>query len=108
MSRKHFARDVYVGILFKQNFVCACGCGETIARGEKIDYDHAVALSLGGEDEPGNLVALKRDHHKPKTARDAARRAKLARIAARDGMRLPRPNKHARRLAAIERWRNMP
>lgn len=70
MTRRRFPRRVYLGILRSQKLRCACGCGEKLTRKEGYQFDHHVALALGGADEPANLRALRKQCHKIKSRAD--------------------------------------
>ena len=41
-------------------------------KGQGFAVDHVVPKSLGGTDEPGNLMLLCQSHHSSKTEREAA------------------------------------
>ena len=90
--RRRFSPSVYLAILVKQTWRCAC-CGEVFdtapmpRAGWWYHFDHILPLHLGGKDEPENLQALKRGHHAKKTHREASARAKTKRIIAQDGLR---------------------
>lgn len=106
--RKKFPRSVYQSILFRQEHKCACGCGELLLPGERVDFDHVLALHLGGEDAPDNLRALKPKHHVAVTTRQAKDRAKVARIRLKQGLKSGEKSAKARTLARIQRYRDMP
>ena len=92
-ARRRFSLSVYRAILAKQYWRCAC-CGELldgpiVSRcGAPLPYhfDHILPLHLGGKDEPENLQALKRGHHKRKSDKETADRAKVKRIIAQRGL----------------------
>lgn len=68
-------------IVLAQGGICACGCGVKLgAAGERIEFDHEVALINGGENRETNLRALRRPCHTPKTKADVAEKAKVARV----------------------------
>lgn len=105
MTRKVFHPRVYRSILRKQRMKCALS-GKRLKRGQ-IQFDHVVALALGGKDEPENLRAVTTKAHKWKTVADAKAIAKGKRIRARAGLRSPRLNKKDRylaRRAATPEW----
>lgn len=77
--RKRFAPRVYADLIQKQDGKCACGCEQPLVLG-MIEWDHIIALELGGRDEPSNLQGLLKRHHKPKTREDMAKIAKVRRI----------------------------
>ena len=56
------------------------GCEET--RG--LEFEHVIALWMGGKDDDSNTAPMCREHHKAKTALDAKMRAKVKRIHKRD------------------------
>ena len=70
MTRRHFHRRVYLGILRSQKLRCACGCGEKLTRKEGYQFDHITALALVGADTPENLRAVRTPCHKEKSALD--------------------------------------
>ena len=66
---------------------CQCGCGKSIASGDKWDLDHSTALANGGVLErlvevevrangngnrESNLQPMLREHHRKKTRTDVA------------------------------------
>lgn len=108
MSRKRFAKHVYRNILFRQNFICACGCKEIILAGERVEYDHVLALHLGGEDAPDNLRGVKLAHHKNITRRQAKDRAKVIRLQVKQRLKTSERSAKARRVAKIKVWERMP
>jgi 5-methylcytosine-specific restriction protein A len=67
-------------------------CGEKIGAGEPWDDEHVIDRWTSGDDSLANRRPAHRDTcHKAKTAADAAPRAKIKRIIAReDGARRPR------------------
>lgn len=68
-------------IVTAQNGICACGCGVKLGQaGERIEFDHTVALILGGENRESNLRALRRPCHAVKTSEDVAQKSKDARV----------------------------
>ena len=107
-SRKRFAKHVYRDIIMRQNFICGCGCGEIILAGERVDYDHVLALHLGGEDHPDNLRAVKQAHHKRITQRQAKDRGKVRRLVVKRHLKTSERSAKARRLAKIREWERMP
>ena len=103
--RKKFHRSVYANIRFRQDHKCACGCGEFLMPGDDVEFNHVLALFEGGPDTPDNLEAVKRDHHKKITARQAAARGKVRRIRAK---RAGAGNAKDRALARRSAWEKMP
>lgn len=68
-------------IIVAQEGVCACGCGMKLGiAGERIEFDHRVALINGGENRESNIQALRRPCHQAKTRSDVAEKANVARI----------------------------
>ena len=84
--RHRFPPSVYRAILVKQDWKCACGCGEVMYN-PQMQWDHILPLHLDGKDEPENLQALIKGHHAKKTHKEASARAKTKRIIARRGLR---------------------
>ncbi len=67
-------------IVLRQGGICACGCGQKLgASGERIEFDHEVALVLGGANDEDNLRALRKPCHRAKTAQDVSQKATEAR-----------------------------
>jgi len=101
-SRRKFPPHVYAQIIKKQDFVCACGCGDPLGADPRaFEWDHIRELWDGGEDTPDNLQALLIGHHKLKSGNSTKRRAKIKRIVERDGLRKPRMNAKDKALAKI-------
>lgn len=84
-------------IVMAQDGICACGCGVKLGQaGEAIEFDHVLALILGGENREGNLRALRSRCHRAKTDADvhqksveARKRAKHLGIAPKVGRPIP-------------------
>lgn len=101
--RRKFSPSVYAQILDRQGGLCGCGCGEALGDDPRgIEFDHLIELWNGGADSPDNLRALKPKHHATKTVREAKARAKVKRIAARDGLRKPRLTQRDKALERIQ------
>ena len=67
-------------IVLDQTGICACGCGQKLGQaGERIEFDHTLALILGGENRESNLRALRQPCHKDKTRQDVAQKSTEAR-----------------------------
>lgn len=67
-------------IVLRQNGICACGCGVKLGlAGERIEFDHTLALILGGENSEANLRALRSPCHRAKTREDVAQKSIEAR-----------------------------
>lgn len=68
-SRKKFSARAYAERLLEYNGKCAdCGCKVGGANG--TEWDHIIALALGGLDAMENLQPLCKACHKAKTAGD--------------------------------------
>ena len=90
-SRRRFSPRVYKAIIDRQGGICACGCNEKLGDDPRaFQFDHTRELWDGGEDTPENLQALLIGHHRRKTNGNTRQRAKLKRIAERDGLRKPK------------------
>ncbi|MGN8022311.1 HNH endonuclease [Phyllobacterium sp. 22229] len=63
-------------IVDRQGGCCALS-GKVFGPGNKPEFDHKVALWLGGEHREGNLHAICKEEHKAKTAAEATVRAKV-------------------------------
>ena len=83
----------------RQDQKCAC-CGESLATGG-IQYDHALALHLGGTNDIENFRALNPRHHMKKTIRELKARAKVKRIQAQDGLRKKKQSRADKAAAKI-------
>ena len=67
-------------IVMAQDGICACGCGVKLgSAGERIEFDHEIALILGGENRESNIRALRCRCHKGKTRQDGAQKSVEAR-----------------------------
>ncbi len=92
-KRKRFSPKVYAGIIKDQGGICGCGCGEPLGDDPRlIEFDHERALWDEGEDVPDNLRAVIKSHHLMITRSQAKRRAKLNRLAERNGLMKRRLN----------------
>ncbi|TBW33584.1 HNH endonuclease [Siculibacillus lacustris] len=58
-------------------------CGVRIRPGNGPEYDHRLALILGGENREGNIDVLCRACHSEKSKADVAAKSKTARIRAK-------------------------
>lgn len=68
-------------IVLAQDGICACGCGVKLGMvGERVEFDHTLALINGGENREANLRALRQPCHTPKTREDVKTKAKIARV----------------------------
>jgi len=101
-ARRRFSPAIYASIIKRQGGKCACGCSEPLGTDPRaIQYDHVLPLYLDGKDEPENLRALKTRHHLLKTVREHKARAKMNRIADRDGLKLPKLSARDKALARM-------
>jgi 5-methylcytosine-specific restriction enzyme A len=63
---------------------CCAGCARKLAvAGERVEYDHRLALINGGENRESNIQALCPNCHKPKTRADVAIKSKNASVRAK-------------------------
>lgn len=99
--RKRFKKKIYLLILRTQKFICACGCGEKLKKGE-IDFDHHLPLHLGGKDTVDNLRAVRKECHKEKTTKESKVRAKIRRIKSSNGLKKRRLNKKEKLLSHLK------
>ena len=80
-------------IVMAQDGICACGCGVKLGvAGERVEFDHTLALINGGENREANIRALRQPCHAPKTRADVALKAKIARVRKKH-LGLDRPKK---------------
>ena len=96
--RRRFTPAQYESVLARQDYICACGCGEQIVVGDH-HFDHEIPLWLDGPDTLENLRALKRKHHLVKTRHETSVRAKNNRVRAKHVG--PRLNARDREIARI-------
>lgn len=66
-------------IVNRQDGCCAL-TGKPFGPGNKPEYDHKVALWLGGEHRESNLQAICKEEHKAKTQAEATVRAKVNKV----------------------------
>ena len=57
--------------------------GRKITPGDEYDFDHIIALSLGGEHREGNIALALKGAHKEKTASDRADKTRTDRLKAK-------------------------
>ena len=101
-SRRRFSPRIYKAIIDCQKGICACGCKEELGADPRaFQFDHIRELWDEGEDTPENLQALLIGHHRRKTSGNTRQRAKMNRIAARDGLRKPKLNARDKVLAKM-------
>ena len=76
---------VKLRIIDRQEGRCACGCGVKLGMaGEKIEFDHRLALILKGENRESNIDALRAPCHAAKTGQDVAQKSTEARKRKKD------------------------
>ncbi|MEM6934116.1 MAG: HNH endonuclease signature motif containing protein [Pseudomonadota bacterium] len=71
MTRRRFAARTLAKRLAEFDGKCA-HCGVRVGGPAGLEWDHIVALEIGGEDEIENLQPLCRGCHKAKTRQDIA------------------------------------
>jgi 5-methylcytosine-specific restriction endonuclease McrA len=70
MKRRHLTKSDKAAILAKSEGRCAC-CGGEFTKDDPVEFDHIIALELGGEDTNENTRAIhEKACHRPKTALD--------------------------------------
>lgn len=77
--------------IFLREFGVCYLCKVKIAAGEPWDLEHANQRALSGDDSDRNLFPVHKACHKPKTADDAADRAKVKRLQIKHGPPENRP-----------------
>ncbi len=80
MTRRRLTPSQKAQILERQAWTCGCGRGCDL-RGQAVEYDHAIALALGGSDMPENMQALLIACHRLKTKADVKAISKAKRRA---------------------------
>ena len=84
MTRRRFSERDYAARLLEFDGCCA-ECGNKIGGVHgAIEWDHELALEMGGEDTIENLRPVHPGCHKKKTARDIGQIAKAKRMNKRD------------------------
>lgn len=68
---------VKLRVLERHNYTCFWS-KQKINPGDKVEFDHAIALVLGGENRESNLVPALSEEHKVKTRKDVIERVKRA------------------------------
>lgn len=68
---------VKLRVLERHNYICFWS-KEQIKPGDKVEFDHAIALILGGENRESNLVPALAHEHKVKTRKDVLEKVKRA------------------------------
>lgn len=59
-------------IIERQDGICACGCGQPFTAKDPAEFDHVLALILGGENRETNMQGLRPGCHRSKTTADVA------------------------------------
>jgi 5-methylcytosine-specific restriction enzyme A len=77
-KRRYLSKADKSAVRLRQDFHCACGCGKPLTGA--IEYDHELALDLGGTNDLSNFRALMADCHREKSKADAKLIAKGRRI----------------------------
>lgn len=67
-----------LAILERQGYLCSCGCGTKILPVHRVDWEHTLAIGLGGASKPD--AAMLHTCHGPKTATDKHMMSKADRI----------------------------
>ncbi len=80
--RKRLTDQQRAKLFLERGGKCA-ECGIKIRSGMVWEFDHALSLENGGNNEPDNLVLLCRNCHASKTPSDRAKAAKARAIATR-------------------------
>lgn len=75
-------------------------CGKPMTGSVAIEFDHVIALGIGGDDDPDNIVAVHKPCHRKKTDTDITRIAKCKRQAGKTGQRARRMLGGNRRIPA--------
>ena len=83
-KRRYLSPNEKVSVRIRQKDMCACGCREPLDDG--VQYDHVLALHLGGTNDLDNFQALKPKHHAAKSTRELKNRAKVVRIREQGGL----------------------
>ena len=78
--RRRPTKAIQAAVLKRQRHLCNA-CGRPFSECGPVEWDHWQALSLGGDNGPGNWQALGRPCHRTKSARDLGMKAKAERIA---------------------------
>lgn len=83
-KRKAFTPKQKAIICERQNWLCNCGCGRSI-KGKRHEFNHIVALALGGKHALENAEALLSECHKPHTDKVKAVKSKADAAGGRTG-----------------------
>ena len=78
--RRRPTKAIQAAVLKRQRHLCNA-CARSFSECGPVEWDHWQALSLGGNNGPGNWQALGRPCHRTKSARDLGMKAKAERIA---------------------------
>lgn len=68
---------VKLRVLERHNYTCFWS-KQPIKPGDKVEFDHVIALVLGGENRESNLVPALAHEHKVKTRKDVLEKVKRA------------------------------
>lgn len=68
---------VKLRVLERHNYTCFWS-KQKINPGDKVEFDHVIALVLGGENRESNLVPALSEEHKVKTRKDVIEKVKRA------------------------------
>lgn len=102
MTRRRYLTAAEKALVLKrQDFICACSCAEKITDVRDLQFDHALALHLGGTNDLENFRALKRKHHFAKSGRENSARLKGIRIRGQKGLLRKKPSKKEKVLARM-------
>lgn len=85
-TRRRWSAAVKRSILERQDYICAL-CSKPLTGAVAVEYDHEIALGIGGADDPDNIVATHAHCHKAKTAGDKKKIAKVKHQAGKVGQR---------------------
>lgn len=82
MTRRRLTPRQRAKIFMDANGVCHL-CGARIAKSERWQADHVIALCMGGEDAPANMRPAHVSCHREKTTGDVGMLAKARRVEAK-------------------------
>lgn len=89
MTRRRLSVQQREEIIHDQDGLCAL-CGKFMSGSVPVEFDHALALGLGGDDDVENIVAVHKPCHRKKTTEDVGRMAKADRQGGKTGQRARR------------------
>jgi 5-methylcytosine-specific restriction endonuclease McrA len=84
MTRRRFTAAEKAEVLDRQNGLCDCGCGRSIL--DAVEFDHTIAIALGGQDALHNINARLPECHLRKTKIDVKMIAKAKRRKRKHGL----------------------